>query len=302
MNIAIIFGGKSVEHDVSIVTAKQIYSVAKIKYNVSLIYIDRNDNFLLYKNPNFDFEDFKGQYKFKQIYFQNGSINYANGLISKSIKIDCAIVCCHGGSGESGIVQSVLSMAKIPSSSGSIFALACAMDKWQTKNMLKAIHIDVIDGVCVEKGVERASNIKDIEGNLNYPVIVKPIAGGSNIGIELANNRKELEKALEVGFCFDDKCVVESALQNFEEYNQAVLGDEQMCELSHIEKPIRSNDILSYEDKYLSGGSKSKKGMKGQKRFAAKLSENLKRKIEKTSQTVFKQLGFFGVIRIDYII
>jgi len=301
MNIAIVFGGKSFEHDVSIVTAKQIYNVANVKHNVSLVYIDKNDNFTLYANKEFCFDDFKGNHKFLPLHFDSGRLIYKNGIMSKSVKIDCAIVCCHGGNGENGVVQSALSMAKIPVSSGSQFALACAMNKWQTKNMLKALKINTINGVLVHSQNDTQKTIELVETNLSYPVIVKPNNGGSSIGIEIAKNREELQKALQIGFCFDSQCLVETALENFEEYNQAVLGCDDNVELSYIECPTKAKDILSFEDKYLSSSSKTKCGMKGVKRKKINLSAFVKKRIDEYSQKIFCEFSFFGVVRIDYI-
>lgn len=300
MKIAIVFGGKSLEHDVSIVTAKQIYSVAKTKYDVELIYVDKDDNFKLYQNKNFEFGDFRKQKYLKSVILKDGCIVLQGFCCNKKIKIDCAIVCCHGGSGESGLVESCLLMAKIPVSAGSVFALACSMDKWQTKNMLKALNIPVVDGVQVHKTKNIDELVCQIEEKLSYPVIVKPSSGGSSIGIKIAKNKEELKYALETAFCFDDTCVAESALSEFDEYNQAVLGDGQTSVVSPIEMPTKTDEILSFRDKYLSS-NKSKKGMKGLKRQELKLSEKLTKKISNISSQIFRHFGFYGVVRIDYI-
>ena len=301
MRIAIVFGGKSLEHDVSIVTAKQIYSVAKTKYDVELIYVDKEDNFNLYQNKNFEFADFREQKHLKSIGLKDGCIELHSFLRAARIKIDCAIVCCHGGSGESGLVESCLLMANIPVSAGSVFALACSMDKWQTKNMLKALDISVVDGVQVFKANDIKTSIEYVEQKLTYPVIVKPASGGSSIGIEIAKDQEGLKSALETAFCFDDVCVVETALSNFEEYNQAVLGDKDSSVVSAIEMPNKTDEILSFNDKYLSN-SKCKKGMKGLKRKTnLKLPKNLVGKIGNISKQIFENFGFFGVVRIDYI-
>lgn len=300
MNIAIVFGGKSVEHDVSIVTAKQIYSVASIKHNVYLVYFDRNDNARLYTNEKFDFKDFKGKNKFlSKIKLENGNIIKDNIFSSKIAKIDCAIMCTHGGNGENGKLEDYLIINGIPVSAGSSVALGISMDKWLSKICLKGLGVPVVPGISVTKYSPEVRS--KIENTLGYPVIVKPSGGGSSIGISIAKNAKELDDAFLVASHFDNSFVVEKALEDFTEYNQAVIGQKDDFMLSKIEQPIKKDEILSFKDKYLSNNKKG--GLKNSKRsLKINIDKKLENKIKNISAKIFNEVGFYGVIRIDYIL
>lgn len=301
MSIAIVFGGKSVEHDVSIVTAKQIYNLFKDDGDVKLIYVGKDGDFFLYKNKDFEFEDFKGSIKnIQPITFHDGYV-YANrlGIFSKKEKIDCAIMCCHGGDGENGKVVSMLNMAKIPTTVGSHTALGISMNKWLTKQFLRATNIGFVKGFNALKNDNIDKLDSRIINSFGYPVIVKPNGGGSSIGIATAKNKEDLKTALEIAFEFDSSAVIEKEIENFTEYNCAVFGDEDSIQISKIDEPIKNEEILSFEDKYLSGNKKG--SMKTQQRKYPVLDKFLEDKIQKTSKRLFLELGFYGVIRIDYI-
>ena len=299
MNIALVFGGKSVEHDVSIVTAKQIYSVASINHNVYLVYFDRDDRPMLYDNDKFDFLDFRGKSKyFTKIKFHDGFIIKDGFLSSKIAKIDCAIMCTHGGSGENGRLEDFLVMNKIPVTAGSGSALGISMNKWLTKLCLKGLNIPTIKGLNVCN--YNAESKKKIEETLGYPVIVKPSGGGSSIGIKIAKNPLELDDAFAVAEKFDSSIVVEKALEDFSEYNCAVLGDGNNITVSEIEQPIKQDEILSFKDKYLSGGKKG--SIKSCHRTQVVINKKLEEKIKNFSAKIFVELGFYGVIRIDFIV
>ena len=301
MNIAIVFGGNSVEHDVSVVTAKQIYEVAKIKYDVKLIYVDKHDKLFLYNNSEFVFDDFKNNIKnITPIFLKDGAIcnHGAFGRI-KSYKIDCAIFCCHGGNGENGKIESLFELSGIAVSAGNSLDLELAMNKFATKLLAKSIGISCIKGVLLKDYQTKEEMIKRVEKELDYPVIVKPNCSGSSIGIEIVHGREGLKKALDVAFEFDTSVVVEKAIEDFDEYNCAVLGEPKKFYISDIDMPIKKNQILTFADKYLLGDKKS--GMKKQARKFPVLDKKIEEKIKLWSKKTFVEFGFFGVIRIDYI-
>ncbi len=301
--VAIVFGGKSVEHDVSVVTAKQIHNICKQNKNCILIYVDKNNGLNLYTNSKFEFDDFKGENKlFKPIVIKNGYI-YIKRLwgYQKKCKIDCAIMCMHGGDGENGKICSMLELLGVPVSAGDSVALGIAMNKWLTKMFFKANNIPFVDGFCVSKLVEIKEIDEKIKKSFGYPVIVKATSGGSSIGIKTANDIEELQHALDVAYEFDSSAVIEQELKDFTEFNCAVLGDSGKIELSKIDEPIRKDEILSFSDKYLSGNAKQKGSMKNSRRKYPQLPQWLENEIHSLSRQIFNQLGFFGVIRIDYM-
>lgn len=301
--IAIVFGGKSVEHDVSVVTAKQIHNICKQNKECKLIYVDKDNQLNLYTNERFEFDDFKGDSKFfKPIIIRNGYI-YIKKLCGykKYCKLDCAIMCTHGGIGENGKLCAMLECSGVPVSAGDSVSLGIAMDKWLTKMFLKSNNMPYIKGFRITKSDNKNEIDKQIKKSFGYPVIVKACSGGSSIGIKTAQNFDQLTTALDVAFEFDNSAVVEKELQNFTEFNCAVLGDSQKIELSKIDEPIKKSEILSFSDKYLGGGSKQKGSMKNSKRTYPKLEPWLENKIHNLSKQIFSALGFFGVIRIDFM-
>lgn len=307
MRIAIVFGGKSVEHDVSIVTAKQIYSMVDTsKYDVELIYVTRDNKFYLYKNKKFEFNDFKNerpQSQFSDVYFSCGNMYVKQFLATKCLKIDCAILCCHGGSGENGTISSYFIANEIPVSAGNGTALGVSMNKWLTKCYLKSNRIDCVKGFCVNKKTSIEEIHKLIIKKTGYPVIIKPNSGGSSIGIQIANTPEELKSALDVTFQFDTDVLIEEEIKDFTEYNCAVIGNSQYYKSSRIDEAIKQDEILSFADKYIRGGKKKNcKGMGScQRKFPAQLDAKLEQQIKCISEKIFNGLSFFGVIRIDFI-
>ena len=302
MNIAIVFGGKSVEHDVSIVTAKQIHNICKNMHNIFLIYVDKDGKLNLYKNSSFDFEDFKVKNKnFISICISDGHIyKQSFGKFKKLEHLDCAIMCTHGGDGENGTLCNYLVSSGVPVTAGSGVALGISMNKWLSKMFFKAINVECVKGFCVNSKTDINQIDTKIVKTFGYPVIVKANGGGSSIGIKTAQNKQELKQAISIALEFDNSAVIEQELVDFTEYNCAVFGDEENVQISQIDEPIKHNEILSFSDKYLSGNNK-KGSMKTQKREFPKLDKKLQDKIQNWSKQIFQKLNFYGVVRIDYI-
>ena len=172
--------------------------------------------------------------------------------------------------------------------------------------ILKENNIPVLDCKCYYKNEEVEDIIKSVEENIEYPVIVKPINLGSSIGIVVAKNREELEEAIEDAFTYARKILIEKAIKNLKEVNCSVLGDYEECNASECEELDKTADILSYEDKYISGGKKTggaKQSMNaGVLKLPANISEELKENIQTLAKETFKILGCTGVIRIDFLI
>lgn len=301
--VAIVFGGKSVEHDVSIVTAKQIHNMCKQNKQCKLIYVDKNGNLNLYTNDEFEFDDFKNKCnKFIPIIIKNGYVYIQKFYgYKKYCKLDCAIMCTHGGDGENGKLTSLLELSGVPVSAGNTSSLAIAMDKWMSKMFFKANNIPCVKGFCVSKLTDEKVVDQTIKKTFGYPVIVKATSGGSSIGIKTAHNALELKTALAVAFEFDNSAVIEQELQNFTEYNCAVIGDYKGMEVSKIDEPQKKSEILSFADKYLNGGAKQKGSMKYSQRTYPQLDKTLENKIHNISKQIFEKLGFYGVIRIDFM-
>ena len=356
LNVAVVFGGKSTEHDISIISALQaIENIDKEKYNVIPIYIDKKGDFyyskedLLSKTSNF--KNQAGLVKkcknvsFIKIknhtYIRNNDVSFMSDKID--IAIDVAFLIVHGTNVEDGNLQGYFHTLNLPVVGPDTLSAAVSMDKYIMKEYWKAIGIPVIDGIRYDKNDFKDINaiVEKVEKELGYPVIVKPVNLGSSIGIKKGSDRESLIDALELAFSFTDIILVEKAITNMREINCAVIGDKFNCETSVLEEPFGNDEILSFADKYMSGGgakgakgtkvgakygdvgakavnvgakngnvgaklcepSGAKSGMASLKRqIPAQLEEDTASKIREYAMKAFKYMGCTGVARIDFII
>lgn len=319
IKIGVLFGGKSVEHEVSIISAIQaIRYINKDKYDVVPIYVTKS-------NEMYVGEDIGNIEKYKNIKeLLNNSQRVV--LLSNNDKleiykfpfkklannyydyIDVAFPIVHGTNVEDGTLQGYLKTLNVPFVGCDVTSSAIGMDKYVMKTVLKDNTIPVLN--CMrfdfnEYSTDAKKVVSDIEENIEYPVIVKPINLGSSVGIKIAHNKEELFEALEYAFSFAKNILVEKAIIHLKEINCSVLGDYEEAFASECEEPIGSDEILSYEDKYISGGSK-KTGSKGMtsldRKLPAEISDELKARIQELAIKTFKALGCNGVSRIDFMI
>jgi D-alanine-D-alanine ligase len=326
LNVAVVFGGRSVEHEISIISAQQcINAFAKSKYQVVPIYISKEGQW--YSGDDFlKIENFRNLEKLlvenqKIIINQNAGItNFyrePRNIFSrrKPFNIDIAFPVMHGTYGEDGSLQGLFEMMNIPYVGCDVLSSAVAMDKITTKMVLQAQGIKVLDYFWFysEKWFSaRETVIAGIKNKFNYPLIVKPSNLGSSIGVTAVNNDAELEDAVDLVIRLSHRVLIEPKVRNLKEINCAVLGDHDFVEVSVCEEPIRSDAILSYQDKY-AGGTKSKFGAGGVKtanggmssakrKIPADISSSLGAKIQEISRQVFLNLNCNGVVRIDFLI
>ncbi len=317
IKVAVLFGGKSVEHEVSIISALQaIESIDKNKYEIIPIYITKDNDFFYGKNiGNIDsYKDIKKlKFSSTQITFVNANgkhyIAKANkGIFGKTLleAFDVAFPITHGTNVEDGALQGYLKTLSIPFVGCDVLSSAVGMDKFVMKVMLKHGGIPVLDALrFISTDYEDSKKvIKDIEKTFGYPVIVKPVNLGSSVGISKANDKDSLEDALDLAFKFADTVLVERAVANLREINCSVLGDKFDATPSVLEEPVMSKDILSYKDKYMSeGGKKTGGGMASLSRIIpAEVDKKTEAKIKEIAVQSFKYLGCSGVCRIDFLI
>ena len=298
LNIAVIFGGKSVEHDISIITGTlTLNSLNKFKFNPIPIYIDKQGLWYTGELNNLKaFSCFNSKlYKRVTLKLGEDTLFYIKGKKIKPLyKLDCIINCTHGYNGEDGSISGLVKLCNIPFASPDTFTSSFSMDKEYTKIVLKGLGIKTINYKVLNRQdfmLDSVNCLKQL-GKIDYPVIVKPARLGSSIGIAVAQNFNELLPSCEKCFKFDDKLLLEPLIQDFTEINCAVYKGEKLY-LSQLEKPISKNKILSFEDKYEG---------QAEREFPAKLEKTLATKIKTISKKVYTHLGFNGVIRIDYII
>lgn len=312
IKLGVFFGGRSVEHEVSIISAIQaINNLNKEKYDVIPIYITRENEMYVgekvakveeYKNlknllsesqrvilvPNKDRVDIV-KYPLKK--FGKNEYDY----------IDIAFPIVHGTNVEDGTLQGYFKTLGIPFVGPDVLSSAIGMDKYVMKTVLKDNNIPVLD--CLRFNMnEYTTNcdgiIKKVEDKIDYPVIVKPINLGSSVGIKVAKNKEELQEAVDYAFQFAMNILIEKAITNLKEINCSVVGDYEEANASECEEPISTDEILSYEDKYI-GGSKGMASL--QRKIPADISKETRDKIRKLAVDTFKVLGCNGVSRIDFI-
>lgn len=310
LKVGLFFGGRSTEHEVSVITALQAYdNLDKNKYEVIPIYVSKSGDF--YTNPKFlDLKNFKDVDSLllssTKISFIKGGVK-TEGFFSKTVSIDVALLSFHGSFGEDGCIQGLLEIFQIPYTGFNVTSSAVAMDKVISKALFKELGLPVCEYVEVKRiDWLRDSNecLKQIQVSLKFPMCVKPATIGSSIGINKASNEDALSFALEVAFTYCEKAMVEKAFDGFMEVNCSALGYEDI-KASVCESPVPSSDILSFADKYQKGGGKGSKGsgMASLSRIIpAPISKDLAEKIQKATIKIFKALDGCGVARVDYFV
>ena len=316
INIGVFFGGTSVEHEVSIITAQQ--AIAQLldmpDYKVVPIYIAKNNkwytgDYLLEVN---NFKDLK------KVVENSTRVQAIKGernvyLIADPVKrfqqpvvehIDLAFPIIHGTGGEDGSLQGYLEHLEIPYVGCNVLSAALTMDKIASKLFLQSSGIRVVEGEWFYAHhwlSYQSAIVDDLEKKLKYPMIVKPADIGSSVGVKPAKNRSELVEAIDFARHFSPRILVERMLVGMREINISVLGDSEKLELSVCEEPITTSEFLTYEDKYVNEGQS--KGMSSSKRqIPANISTDIKREIERMAAEAFIALDCAGVTRIDFMI
>lgn len=314
--IGVFFGGRSTEHEISVISASQaMHAINRDKFDVIPIYITKQGTWFT-GEALFDVANYRDlaslQAKCEQVYMKPiyGDYNLyksKTGLFGKSVvaKLDVVIPVLHGSNGEDGIFEGVLESIGIPFAGCNTLSSANGMDKITMKMILQANDIPVVDYVWFTDKQwfpEKDTLISKIETKLGYPVIIKPANLGSSVGISRATNRVELIEKVEVAEKYSTRIIVEDMVEELQEINCSVLGDCDEYKPSVCEEPIKSGEILSYEDKYM-GGTKGAKGMQAsQKRIPAELPDEETKRIQFLAGETFRVLSCHGVSRVDVII
>ena len=327
MNIAVFFGSRSCEHDVSIVSALQCIEATKAAgFNVTPVYISR-DGLWYTGEPLENIETFrefnpmtKGITRVTLDVTANAGDLWAwppqrAGLFAKVpaplCHIDCVIPVFHGWHGEDGTIQGLLEMANIPYASSGVLGSAIGMDKIAMKQILRGAGFPVLDFVWFTREQlkkERQAVIERVEKEIKYPAFIKPAALGSSIGVSRAKNREELERALDVAASYDRRILVEVGVVHPVEINCAAVGYGEDVRASVCEMPVpSSNDtFLDFWQKYLRNAStkgEDSRGMKSLSRVVpAPIGEELTKRIQTMTCDIFKLLDCCGTVRVEFIL
>lgn len=317
-NVAVFFGGRSVEHEISVISALQaINAFDQSKYNIIPIYISKQGRW--FTGPETldirNYKDMKAlEAKSEEVYmrpeygdFNLYRANPGGGLFKKANpvyeELHVAIPVLHGSHGEDGMFEGLLETIGIPFAGCDTLSSANGMDKITMKMILRSESIPVVDYVWFtdkEWGSHRDDIIAKVETKLNYPVIVKPANLGSSVGIGKASDREELIRKVDEAERFSQRIIVEHMIENMMEINCSVLGDADDHQSSVCEEPISKGDFLSYNEKY-GGGVKA--GMQAsEKKIPADIPVEMSEEIRRLAGETFRVLSCHGVSRIDVMV
>lgn len=314
--IGVFFGGRSTEHEISVISANQaMAAIDENRFSVVPVYITKDGrwftgdalrNVANYRDINALLS------KCTQVYMRPSYGDYnlyrhERRLFGSDVMatLDVAIPVLHGSNGEDGIFEGVLESIGIPYAGCNTLASANGMDKITMKMILQANGVPVVPYVWFtdrQWEAERDAMLAKVEGELGYPVIVKPANLGSSIGIGCAHNREELFEKVDDAGRYASRIIVEHMVEQLQEINCSILGDCDDYQASVLEEPIKTKEILSYTDKYM-GGSKGTEGMQAsQKKIPADLPEDMTKEIQRLAGETFRVLSCHGVSRVDVII
>lgn len=335
-NVAVVFGGRTAEHEVSVISAHQAMdALAAGGHEIVPIYVTKDGTWLsspaffdiaLYRDP-VVFERVVAEAS--RVVLQPGVrtgglyVEAKGGVFSKSrldeLPVDVVLPAIHGSFGEDGALQGLLEWTDLPYIGCGVEASAVGMSKIATKKLCQSIGISVLPSVSVDRsfhddGKKRlASLVKELGG---FPVMVKPCNLGSSIGVGRATSEDQLEAAIELALELDEVALLEPALEDFFEINCAVLGPPTRA--SVCERPTPASDVLSFEEKYMKGGAKggAAKGAKGAKsggsesqgmasfdrEVPAQISDQETAHIRGLAVQAFEALGAAGVVRVDFLV
>ena len=321
LNIAVIFGSRTCEHDVSIISGMQAAGALNPNdYEVERIYISRDGAWYVgdalrdmkfYQNPDFSritkvypvAGDQKlrliraGQQKKKLFGKQDDGI-YG--------EYDVVMPVMHGLNGEDGSLQGMLELFNVPYTSAGIMGSAVGMDKISMKQLFKGCGLPVLEGVWFDRakwGEKHSEILDECEKKLAYPMFVKPANLGSSIGISRATDRDSLEDAIDTACAYDRRILVEQGVEEPREVNCSALGYGSEVMTSALEMPVTGKDVLDFSEKYLRGGKGGSKGMQSLSRIIpAPISAECAAKIKSLAKDIFEALDLKGVARTDFIL
>ncbi len=323
--VAVLFGGRSVEHEVSIITGHQIMDALKAAgHRVLPIYLakdgewyagDSLHNLKLYTDPAGEPTSAASAARVslspdrstRQLVMHPHA---RQGLFRKSPQLwaDVFFPCLHGSFGEDGSLQGLFDLADVPYVGSGVAASAIAMDKDLTKIICRGVGIPVLEWMVrsrAEWSQEAAGAVDRIETAFTYPVIVKPVCLGSSIGVKRCHDRATLREAIATALLLDERILVETALTDFIEINCAVMGPPD--QVSVCEQPVTHEAILSFDAKYKRGGKGAKQARKPEGMAAldriipAPISPELTQRVQRLAIQAFRAIGAAGTARIDFL-
>jgi len=297
--LIVLFGGKSVEHDISIITALQVMKLVPKEYVVTPVYVQKNGRWCIGNNLNEvdAYVDFpKGVKKKREVFLKFGSpYLFCDGVFGsgKLFKVDCALICLHGNYGEDGSICASLDMCNIPYTSSGHTSCAICMDKIFAKFILDAENISNARYVYFEKNEYKENKecvFNKIKNELGYPVIVKPANLGSSVGISVAQSEEELDEKIQYALEFDNRILIEEFLSDSEEFNCACMtidGEVISSKVISVDK----GEFFSFDEKYIVSSTKKEK----------KCKTGVQKQVSSLAKRIYKLFDCKGIVRIDFL-
>lgn len=319
-NIVVVFGGRSVEHEVSVITGMQVVENMDKKYNAVPLYVTKEGKFLCgeslknfktFKQGDFSetFEVFfkpNDQYLYREVTQKGGLFGKETTSLERYLKVDCVFPALHGTYGEDGCFQGMLETTAVPYVGCGVMSAAVGMDKVIMKKVFESEGIPMTPYFYFyREDFENQDEIISKAEEIGYNLFVKPANLGSSIGISKVKNREELIEAIKVAASYDRKIIIEKAVDNPREINAAVIGYQNDLQVSELEEPIGWKDFLKFDEKYISGskGGSKMDGMANQsKKLPADVTEDIKNQIQNYAKVAFRAIDGMGVARIDFLL
>jgi D-alanine-D-alanine ligase len=318
LRIGVAFGGRSVEHDVSILTGLQALSVLEERHSPIPIYISRSGRWYTgdalrelstYRQDGADPDAEEVNFDLHNGRLLRASSGGASLLRARRapepVELDVVVLATHGTQGEDGCLQGALELARLPYVGPPVGAAAAAMDKVTTKAILAQAGLPALGHLLLRRAEwegDRSGAIARVAGAFDLPVYVKPASLGSSVGVSRCGSDAELSDALELVFELDRVCLVEPAVEGGIEVNCAVIGRPGVTPRASLcEQPVAAESFLSFEDKYM--GSAKSEGMKGAQRvIPAPIADALTTEVKELAQRAFAAFDCAGVTRVDFLI
>jgi D-alanine-D-alanine ligase len=303
-NILLFFGGKSAEHDISIITALQVKAnLDKEKYRVYPIYITPQNKWFLAEKQTQPKEFIEFDEKTaSRVYLKNGENTlFKQGKLKDKplCVVFSAIIACHGLNGEDGTLSGQLELCGVPYTASGVASSAICMDKVLMKQIFEVNNFPVTRYVWFNKEdyiAQKAKIIAKIKNELEFPVVVKPANLGSSIGISISHNLNQLSEAIDVAFCYDEKILVEEAVLNTRELACACFKNAGQVVVSSVDEMPTWREFFGFDKKYL------QENIKTVKQKPTALDKDLKTQIKNLTKKAYKLLGCYGVVRIDFLL
>lgn len=296
--LAVFYGGKSCEHEVSIITALSIIAEIESDYEIIPVYMCEKGFFTGELLKNIDSYKSFDENMHVKIILDGNSLKTRGflGFMKEYDRFDVALICAHGGMGEGGGLSGLLEINNVPYTCCDVLSSSVCLDKEYFKIIAKHKGFKVVSGTCITKNdVKSPKTLERIIKKYGELLVVKPVDCGSSVGVKAINGLDELKKSVDVAFAYSDRVIIEKRITQMVEYNCAAICVGGEIIVSAIEKPRAHGDILSYKDKYL-----QKEKIKPEYKPES-LSYTLSNKIRKTTYKLYEEFNLSGVVRVDYI-